>query len=111
MEKSRGRQWKRGLESDQREPGTVVRSDGLSCFRGVTDAGCEHEPRVTGDGKGSCETPGLTWVNMLLGNVKRAYRFNRCYELAALVPHLGNVAARTPPLPHHLLTLAGTAGY
>ena len=48
---------------------------------------------------------------MLLGNVKRAYRFNRCYKLAALVPHLVNVAARTPPLPHRLLTLAGTAGY
>ena len=28
--------------------------------------------RVTGDGKGSCETPGLSWVNTLLGNVKRA---------------------------------------
>ena len=24
-------------------PGTVVRSDGLACFRGVKPAGCEHE--------------------------------------------------------------------
>ena len=113
-------------------PGTVVRTDGLACFRGVTAAGCRHEPRVTGGGKGSCETPGLTWVNTLLGNVKRAldgtyhstydaryagrylaefaYRFNRRYQLADLVPRLAYIAARTPPLPLPLLRLAGTSG-
>ena len=37
-------------------------------------------------------------------------RFNRRYQLADLVPRLAYVAARTPPLPHRLLTLAGTAG-
>lgn len=115
----------------QLQPGTVVRSDGLRCFRGVQAAGCEHQPRITGGGKGSCETPGLRWVNTLLGNVKRAidgtyhacapqyagrylaefsYRFNRRYQLADLVPRLAYVAVRTPPLPYRLLTLAGTAG-
>lgn len=49
-----------------------MRSDGLSCFRGVLAAGCEHQPRVTGGSKGSCETPGMSWLNTLLGNVKRA---------------------------------------
>ena len=99
------------------QPGTVVRSDGLHCFRG--------------GGKGSCATPGLTWVNTLLGNVKRAidgtyhacdsryagrylaefaYRFNRHYQLADLVPRLAYVAARTPPPPQRPLTVAGTAG-
>ena len=34
---------------------TVVYSDGLACFRGVEEAGCEHRPRVTGGGPGSCE--------------------------------------------------------
>ncbi len=113
------------------QPGTVVRSDGLNCFRGVVAAGCEHQPRVTGGGKGSCATPGLTWVNTLLGNVKRAidgtyhacdsryagrylaefaYRFNRRYQLADRVPRLAYVAAHTPPLPQRLLTVAGTAG-
>ena len=29
---------------------TVVYSDGLACFRGVEEAGCEHRPRVTGRG-------------------------------------------------------------
>ena len=111
--------------------GTLVRSDGLACFRGVQAAGCQHQAQVTGGGKGSCETPGLSWVNTLLGNVKRAidgtyhacdgryagrylaefsYRFNRRYELADLVPRLVYVAVRTPPLPDRLLTVAGTAG-
>lgn len=86
---------------------------------------------MTGGGKGSCETPGLSWVNTLLGNVKRAIdgtyhacearyagrylaefanRFNRRYELADLVPRLVYVAVRTPPLPDRLLALAGTDG-
>ena len=109
-------------------PGTIVRADGLACFRGVQAARCTHQPRVTGGGKGSCETPGLIWVNTLLGNVKRAmdgtyhacaaryagrylaefaYRFNRRYQLVDLVPRLAYVAVRTPPLPYRLLTLAG----
>ena len=115
----------------QLQPAMVVRSDGLRCFRGVQAAGCEHKPRITRGGKGSCVTPGLRWFNTLLGNVKRvidgtyhacappyagrylaefAYRFNRLYQLADLVPRLAYVAVRTPPLPYRLLTLAGTAG-
>ena len=87
--------------------------------------------QVTGGGKGSCETPGLSWGNTLLGNVQRAidetghackaryagrylsefaYRFNRRYELADLAPRLVCVAVRTPLLPGRLLTVAGTAG-
>ncbi len=38
-----------------------------------------------------------------------AYRFKRRYQLADLVPRLAYIAARTPPLPHRLLILAGTA--
>ena len=108
---------------------TVVYSDGLACFRGVEEAGCEHRPRVTGGGPGSCEASGLGWVNTVLGNVKRAldgtyhawgqkyaprylaefsYRFNRRYQLADLVPRLAHVAVQTPPLPYRLLTVAGT---
>ncbi len=104
-------------------PGTIVRADGLACFRGVQAARCTHQPRVTGGGKGSCETPGLIWVNTLLGNVKRAMdgtyhacaaryagrylaefadRFNRRYQLVDLVPRLAYVAVRTPPLPFYL---------
>jgi hypothetical protein len=34
------------------------------------------------------------------------YRFNRRYDLAAMMPRLGYVAVRTPPMPYRLLKLA-----
>ena len=104
---------------------------GRACFRGGRAADCEHHAQSTGGGKGNCETPGLTWVNTLLANVKRAIdgsyhacearhvgrylaelacRFNRRYKLADPVPSLVYAAVRTPPLPNRVLTLAGTAG-
>ena len=91
------------------QAGKRVQSDGLACFRGVAEAGCEHVPTVTGGGPGSCEEPRLTWLNTMLGNLKRSidgtyhaidakhlprylagfsYRFNRRYKLADLVPRL-----------------------
>jgi hypothetical protein len=38
------------------------------------------------------------------------YRFNRRFDLHSLMPRLAYVAARTPPLPDRLLTLAGKSG-
>ena len=40
-------------------------TDGPVCFRGSKAVGCRHDSWVTGDGKGSSETTGLTGVNML----------------------------------------------
>ena len=34
------------------------------------------------------------------------YRFNRRYDLAAMMPRLGWAAVRTPPMPYRLLKLA-----
>jgi hypothetical protein len=34
------------------------------------------------------------------------YRFNRGFDLAAMLPRLGVAAARIPPMPYRLLTLA-----
>jgi hypothetical protein len=34
------------------------------------------------------------------------YRFNRRYDLATIIPRLGWVATRTPPMPYRLLKLA-----
>ena len=82
--------------------------------------GREHKPRVTGGGKSTCETPGLTWVNTILGNVKRSldgtchvcaprylaefqYCFNRRYDLAALLQRLLRAAATALPLPPPIL--------
>src|SRR5512147_2715198 len=85
---------------------TVV-SDALSCFRGVTAAGCTHQPIRTGSGRKAVLTPAFKWVNTALGNIKTAivgtyrairdkhvprylaefeYRFNRRYDLAAMLP-------------------------
>ncbi len=55
-------------------PGTQVLSDGLTCFNGVTAAGCVYEPMVTGGGKAAVERPGFRWVNTILGNIKSALR-------------------------------------
>ena len=38
------------------------------------------------------------------------YRFNRRYDLAAMLPRLATAAAQTPPMPYRLLKLAEVAG-
>lgn len=107
-------------------PGTAVVSDGLNCFAAITDADCTHVAIVTGGGVPSLGHPIFEWVNTVLGNVKNAmhgtyhalrpkylqrylsefcYRFNRRFDLAALVPRLLHAAARTPPLPYKLAIL------
>jgi hypothetical protein len=105
---------------------TVV-SDGLSCFPGVTEAGCHHERVICAKTGLSEELPCFRWVNTVLGNLKTAitgtfhairrpyvprylaefeYRFNRRYELAKMIPRLAVVAATTAPMPYRLLKLA-----
>jgi len=106
--------------------GTTVISDGLACFKGVSEAGCLHDPIVCGGGRASVEEPEFYWVNTILGNLKSAlrssyhavrpkyaqrylcefqYRFNRRFDLCQLIPRLVTAALRTPPLPEKLLKL------
>ncbi len=106
--------------------GSVVISDGLACFNAVTDAGCIHDKIVCGGGRAAVAEPEFYWVNTILGNLKSAlrstyhaigkkyaqrylsefqYRFNRRYDLCALIPRLAYVALRTPPMPERLLKL------
>ena len=101
-------------------------SDGVSCFNGVSAAGCVHEPMVTGSGKAVVERPEFRRVNTILGNIKNAlrgtyhavrpkyaqrylaefeYRFNRRFDLPDFIPRLVYVALRTPPMPERLLKL------
>jgi hypothetical protein len=108
-------------------PDSIVVSDGLACFRGIADAGIEHQALVTGSGAAGVELPERKWINTILGNVKTAmkgtyhkagpqhlprylaefrYRFNRRFDLAAMLPRLGVAAVRTPPMPYRLLKLA-----
>ncbi len=109
------------------DPNCIVVSDGLACFRGIADAGVEHQPVVTGGGAASVELEDFRWLNTIIGNVKNAlhgtyhkaspehlprylaefcYRFNRRFDLAAMLPRLGFAAVHTPPMPYRLLKLA-----
>ena len=111
-------------------PDCEVVSDGLACFAAVAEAGCRHEVIKTGSGAAAARTPAFKWVNTALGNIKAAitgtyrsiaqkhvprylaefeYRFNRRYDLAAMLPRLTKAAARTPPMPYRLLKLAGVS--
>jgi len=104
-----------------------VISDGLGCFRAFDTPTYTHERHITGSGRAGTQIPAFNWVNTVLGNVKNAitgsyhairgqhvprylaefeYRFNRCYDLKAMIPRFLTVAARTPPMPYRLLKLA-----
>jgi hypothetical protein len=106
------------------KPGCDVLSDGLACFAGVVDAGCAHSWVVVGDRKPR-DLPQFRWVNTVLGNVKTmisgahkafkfgkyherylgafSYRFNRRFDLRALVGGLIGHVARAKPQPERLI--------
>lgn len=101
-------------------PGCHVISDGLACFAGVVDAGCEHDPTVVGNRKPK-DLPEFLWVNIILGNLKTSlggayhafdfakygarylacftYRFNRRFHLETLPMRLLVAAAAIGPRP------------
>jgi hypothetical protein len=112
-------------------PNSHVVSDGLACFAAVKEAGCQHTSIVTGGGPECVSLESFTWVNTMIGNVKRSmngtyhainhkhlprylaefcYRFNRRFVLEDMLPRLCYVAARTPPMPMRLLKLAEVYG-
>jgi hypothetical protein len=117
---------KRHLSADSH-----VVSDGLACFAAVTKAGCQHTSIVTGGGPACVSLEPFTWVNTMIGNVKRSidgtyhainqkhlprylaefcYRFNRRFVLEDMLPRLCYVAARTPPMPMRFLKMAKDYG-
>jgi len=116
-----------GFAKRSLDPDCFVVSDGLQCFASVADAGCAHQVVKTGSGPKAARTPAFKWVNTALGNIKAAitgtyrainskhvprylaefeYRFNRRYDLAAMIPRLTWAAVRTTPMPYRLLKLA-----
>ncbi len=120
-----------GFAKRSLDPDCEVVSDGLACFGSVTEAGCSHAVIKTGSGAKAARTPAFKWVNTALGNIKAAltgtyravnskhvprylaefeYRFNRRYDLAAMIPRLAWAAVRTPPMPYRLLKLAEVYG-
>ena len=113
------------------DPACEVVSDGLACFGAVADAGCAHNVIKTGSGAAAARTPAFKLVNTALGNIKAAivgtyraidqkhvprylvefeYRFNRRYDLGAMMPRLTWAGVRTTPMPYRLLKLADVYG-
>ena len=112
-------------------PGAHVVTDGYRPFNGVAEAGCAHQPIITGSGRKAARHPAFRAVNTVLANIKTAiastfrsgakkhaprrlaefaWRFNRRYDLPAMIPRLAWVVLRTPPMPYRLLTLAEAHG-
>ena len=108
--------------------GSHVVSDGLNCFPGVKDAGMHHQREIVGKNRCSTEMPCFAWINILLGNLKTAqsgtyhafkfakysqrylaesqYRFNRRFDLKAMLPRLLRAATLTEPRPEVWLRTA-----
>ena len=97
-------------------PGAEVYSDGLGAFRAVAQRH-SHTVAKAPPGKAGTEVDGARWVNVVLGNLKRsldgtrhafgffkyaeraAWRFNRPFNLKALVPRPLVTAAACSPWP------------
>jgi hypothetical protein len=108
-------------------PGCLVISDGLACFAGVTDAGCQHQAVIVGTRKPK-DLPKFSWINTIVGNLKTsfggayhafdfakygtrylaafAYRFNRRFHLETLPLRLLAAAVAIGPRPGPWLRLA-----
>ena len=109
-------------------PTAQVVSDGLWCFQAVTHTAAGHEHHVEGSGRQAVKHPEFGWVNTMLGNLKIAlngtyhaidrakyahrylaefaYRFNRHFDLAAMLPRLLRAAVTTKPHPLCVLRLS-----
>ena len=101
-------------------PLTLV-SDGLNCFQVAASMGAVHEREITGGGKASVLNGKFVAVNTLIGNVKTAltgtyhaikfakyayrylaevqFRFNRRYNLRAILYGLLTALVRAPRRP------------
>jgi len=105
-----------------------IYSDGLHCFRRLAEQDHAHTVIDTDGGRAATEVPGARWVNVVLGNVKRAisgcyhaidqakyarrylaeaaYRFNRRFRLAEMLPRLLRAIVLCKPRAEPSLRLA-----
>ena len=106
-------------------PTAHVVCDGLQCLKPVSSLAATHQRYVTGGGRQAPQTPQLRWVNTVPGSLKTAlagtyhsfdhakygarypaefaYRFNRRFDLPAMVPRLLWAAAAIKPQPLKIL--------
>jgi ISXO2-like transposase domain/Transposase zinc-ribbon domain len=110
-------------------PGAKVVSDAAPSFNYVRwQSIAQQQPIVTGGGKQSCEIAQLKAINTVIGNLKTAitgtyhafafgkyaerylaeyqYRFNRRFNLRALMTRLIRAAAHCKPVPERPLRMA-----
>jgi hypothetical protein len=109
-----------------------VVSDGLWCFRAVTESGATHERNVTGGGPACVKMEKFRVVNTLLGNLKTSlsgtyhafnfskyahrylaefqYRFNRRFDLSVILVRLLRASALTSPHPERFIRVAEHCG-
>ncbi|KAB2900911.1 MAG: IS1595 family transposase [Dokdonella sp.] len=109
-------------------PDAEVYSDGLACFARVVDLDHAHTVLDVAGRRAATQARGARWVNVLLGNVKRAisgryhaikqrkyarrylaeaaYRFNRRFRLRELLPRLTRAIVLCNPCPERSLRLA-----
>lgn len=115
-------------------PGATVTSDGLLGFEVLRRLSFTHRSILGGKGKAGCEVEPFKWLNTLLGNLKTAlsgthhafafrkyghgylaevqYRFNRRFDLAAMVPRLTVALMHATPCPRdRILALAEVSIY
>lgn len=113
-------------------PTARIVSDGLGCFRAVTEAGATHEPIIAARAPQQSEKiPAFRWVNTILGNLKTAiagtlkavrpryaklylaefqYRFNRRVNLAQMLDRLAYIAVNAAARPYKALKAKYEAG-
>lgn len=107
---------------------THLTSDGLNSFKVVAERLSAHERIICGGGRAAAKHPQFKWVNTILGNLKTAiagtyhafkfkkygqrylavyaYRFNRRFDMAAMVDRLAIIAVRSAPRPEKALRVA-----
>jgi ribosomal protein L37AE/L43A len=109
-----------------------VISDGLQCFAATIVQAASHTPIVVGSGRQSAERVEFRCVNTVISNVKTAisgtyhlfkvdkyirrylaeaqYRFNRRYDLKAILTRLLRAATLTGPRPERVIRAAELGG-
>ena len=112
------------LVAEHLAPASRLVTDGLGCWTAAAEAGIVHTPIMTGSGKRAAGCSAFKWVNTTLGNIKAAitgtyrqlspehagrylasfaWRYNRRFQLASLIPRLVHSATRTGPLTYRAL--------
>lgn len=107
-------------------PGSCVLSDGLLGFEVLEKLGYSHKVVLAPKGKAGTEIEPFKWLNVLLGNLKTAlsgthhafkfakyahrylaevqYRFNRRFNLAAMVPRMIVAIVQTRPCSKRVIS-------